>query len=90
MADMKRAEECRGAVLGYLYARPTVAQTVETIATRLRITEWDFSTDEVRGACVFLCGLDLLKSIRGQLGGSTLHYQITSKGTIEHEGSQAQ
>lgn len=86
--EIARAEEARRAVLGYLWQRSTVAQTVDVITQRLRPAGDDFQTHEIKAACAFLTSDELLKEIPDELGSSK-YYQITAKGSRLHERSQS-
>lgn len=82
-AAVLRRDECRRAVLAHLYARPSVAQSADTIARMLR-TQHDFALDEVTGACSYLLSAGLVDTPQNSMSGLK-HFQITAKGTREHE-----
>lgn len=83
--QQSRREECRREVRAYLAKRPVIA--LDPASIRRGLSNWDFSTDEVRAACALLFGLDQLEESTASLG-ATKYYKISAKGTLEHERNQ--
>lgn len=85
--EQLRRDEVRAAVLVYLHDRPTVAQSADTIARTMRPRGQDFSTEEVRDACVYWCGMQDLER-HYPAGSGTPHFRITSHGINSYERSR--
>jgi hypothetical protein len=84
--DQLQREECRWAVRDHLHKRSTVAQDAATIARMLRIRGLHFEKLEVESACAFFVTDEQFIEHRSPVG-ATRHYQITGKGSREHERS---
>jgi hypothetical protein len=82
--DTSDIAEIRRTVRGYLAERPSVAQSPETIAARLK-REHGFTEDEVSAACVVLTALRHLSETTDPLGGSIRYYRATAEGILAHE-----
>lgn len=80
-AQAKENENCRGDILEYLGARPSVAQSAETIHRRLSKENPQYSLEDVTNALEFLLEAELLKSETNELG-STKYFQVSAKGSL--------
>lgn len=77
----KLNEECRSAVMDYLGARPSIAQSADTIWRRLHAENPEFELQDVKDALDFLSGKGLVEKEYDSLG-STAYYKATADGQL--------
>jgi hypothetical protein len=84
--EQQQREECRWAVRDHLHKRNTVAQDAATITRMLRTRGLHYEKHEVESACAFFVTDEQFIQHFSSVG-ATKHFQITAKGSREHERS---